>query len=112
MAKSTAQRATARRAQPRITTVKATGLAAMKNLGAESIEMLAAAGIRTRNALTELGSVGAYVAVKRAGQKPTLNLLYALEGAIRDIAWTDLPYQVRASLTLEADAYLDAEGIR
>lgn len=74
--------------------------------------MLEAAGIRTRSQLNELGSVGAYVAVKRAGQQPTLNLLFAIEGALRDIAWTELPYHVRASLTLEADAYLDAEGMR
>ncbi len=72
--------------------------------------MLEAAGIATRTALSELGAVGAYVAVKRKGLNPTLNLLYAIEAGLRDVAV--LPSHVKAQLTLEADAYLDAEGLR
>ena len=35
-----------------------------------------------------------------------------LEGVIRDTPWTSLPYHVRASLTLEADAMLAADDER
>lgn len=88
------------------------GLASMKNIGEESARMLQDAGIRTPAELEELGAVGAYVAVYKTGAKPSLNLLYAIEGALRNIAWTRVPYQVRAALTLEADAFLDVEGVR
>ena len=84
----------------------------MKNLGPEAATLLGAAGIETERQLTDLGAVGAYVAVKQRGLNPSLNLLYAIEAALRGIAWTELPYHVRGSLTLAADAYLDAVGVR
>jgi DNA transformation protein and related proteins len=87
-------------------------LESLKNLGPESAKLLVAAGIETPLQLKELGAVGAYVAVKQKGLKPSLNLLYAIEASFRGITWTELPYHVRASLTLEADAYLDAVGVR
>jgi DNA transformation protein and related proteins len=114
MAKATSARVATKNTTTgkKLVAVGNTGLDSLKNLGADAAKMLQDAGIRTRSQLSELGAVGAYVAVKRQGLKPTLNLLYAIEGALRGIAWTDLPYHVRASLTLEADAYLDAEGMR
>jgi DNA transformation protein and related proteins len=80
------------------------------NLSPESSEMLERAGIESRQALADLGSVGAYVEIHRKGMRPTLNLLYALEGALRNVPWTQLPYHVRASLTLEADAIIGSEN--
>lgn len=112
MPKSTATRAPARPTRRKLTAVGGTGLDSLRNLGPESARMLEAAGIDTRAALSELGAVGAYVAVKKKGLNPTLNLLYAIEAGLRDVPWTDLPYHVKAQLTLEADAYLDAEGMR
>ncbi len=79
------------------------------NLSLESSQLLERAGIEDRRTLEDLGSVGAYVALYRKGLRPTLNLLYALEGALRDVPWTQLPHHVRASLTLEADAIIGAE---
>lgn len=55
-----------------------------RNLGPRSREMLAKAGIVSEAQLRTLGAVAAYVAVKRAGGKPSLNLLWALEGALTD----------------------------
>jgi hypothetical protein len=91
----------------------APALSNMLNLGPASAQMLADAGIESRAELEELGAVGAYVTVyrKASGSRPTLNLLYALEGALRNIPWTKLPHHVRASLTLEADAILSSEGV-
>jgi len=42
--------------------------------------------------------------VKRAGFKPSLNLLYALEGALLDCHWQDVPEERRHELILAADA--------
>ena len=42
--------------------------------------------------------------VKRAGFKPSLNLLYALEGALRDCHWQDVPDERRAELVAAAEA--------
>ena len=42
--------------------------------------------------------------VKRAGFKPSLNLLYALEGALRDCHWQEVPKQRRTQLVTEAEA--------
>ena len=79
------------------------------NLSPESSRLLERAGIEDRRTLEELGSVGAYVELHRKGLRPTLNLLYALEGALRDVPWTQLPHHVRASITLEADAIIGSE---
>ncbi len=79
------------------------------NLSPESSQLLERAGIEDRQTLEDLGSVGAYVEMHRKGLRPTLNLLYALEGALREVPWTQLPHHVRASLTLEADAILGSE---
>lgn len=112
MRKSSLARAPTKQGSVKVAPLGASALESLRNLGPESARMLEAAGIASLEDLRDLGSVGAYVAVKRAGHKPTLNLLYSIEGVLRDVAWTELPYHVKASLTLEADAYLDAEGLR
>ena len=50
------------------------------------------------------GSLSAYVRIKRAGFKPSLNLLYAMEGAILGCHWQDLPEARRSELILAAEA--------
>ena len=42
--------------------------------------------------------------VKRAGFKPTLNLLYAIEGALRDCHWQEIPDERRSELVRAAEA--------
>lgn len=87
-------------------------LGGLAHLGPEVAVLLRKAGIRTRAELEETGAVGAYVVACRKGLQPTLSFLYALEGALRGVAWASLPYHVRASLTLEADAILHSERRR
>jgi DNA transformation protein len=60
--------------------------------------MLHAAGIKTAGDLRRLGSVRAFLAVREAGQKPTMNLLWALEGALRKSHWAELPDNIREEL--------------
>lgn len=76
------------------------GADALRNLGPRSREMLERAGIDTLERLRETGSVRAYVAVKRAGGRPSLNLLWALEGALTGQRWQDVAREHRTSLLL------------
>jgi hypothetical protein len=48
-------------------------------------------GVRSLEDLKPVGALAAFVRVKRAGFRPSLNLLYALEGAILDCHWQEDP---------------------
>lgn len=62
----------------------------LRNLGPKSQSWLAAVGIETIAQLRSAGAVAAYLLVRQAGFPATLNLLWALEGALRDIDWRTL----------------------
>lgn len=62
--------------------------------------MLALAGITTAAQLRALGAVPAYCRVKRAGANASLNLLWALEGAIVGLPWQVVAREHRTSLLL------------
>lgn len=76
----------------------------LRNIGPKSAAWLRQTGIRTQADLEAVGALAAYVRVKRAGFKPSLNLLYALEGAILDCHWQDIPAERRSELIIAADA--------
>jgi DNA transformation protein len=65
--------------------------------------MLFAAGITSLARLRELGAIKAYMMVKRAGSRPTLNFLWALEGLISGMHWQEIAKNHRASLLLALD---------
>ncbi len=67
--------------------------------------MLLAAGITTFEQLRELGSVAAYVKAKRAGGNVSLNLLWALEGALTGAHWQAVVREHRTSLLLALEDY-------
>ena len=75
----------------------------LKNLGPRSQEMLAAAGIKSENQLRKMGSAAAFVAVKRAGCTPSLNLLWAIEGALTDRDWKEVAKNDRLSLFTQVE---------
>jgi hypothetical protein len=79
-------------------------LTRLRNLGAVSAGWLAAVGIRTEAELRALGAVVAFrrVATYRSGDV-SLNLLYALEGALRGVRWDRLPPADRAALRAAAE---------
>jgi DNA transformation protein and related proteins len=62
--------------------------------------MLQAAGIDSIEALQRLGAVQAYVLVKRAGCKPSLNLLWGLESALSGLPWQEVARLHRTSLLM------------
>ncbi len=74
------------------------------NLGEKSERMLAAAGIETVAQLQKLGAVQAYLLVRDSGEPVSLNLLYALEGALSNTHWNRLPADVREALLMAVDA--------
>ncbi|OHE82234.1 MAG: transcriptional regulator [Lysobacterales bacterium GWF1_69_6] len=74
----------------------------LRNIGPKSAAWLRQTGIRTQEDLVAVGSLAAFVRVKRAGFKPSLNLLYALEGAILGCHWQEIPDERRSELVLAA----------
>jgi DNA transformation protein len=76
----------------------------MRNIGPKSAAWLRQVGLRTLDDLAAVGTVEAFMRVKRAGFKPGLNLLYAIEGALLDCHWQEVPEERRQELILAADA--------
>lgn len=63
----------------------------LKNVGKTSAQWLHAVGIHNVSDLRRMGAVDAYQAVKKRGFRATKVLLYAIEAALMDIHWNDLP---------------------
>ncbi len=76
----------------------------IKNIGPKSMAWLRQTGIRTQADLEAVGSLAAYVRIKRAGFKPSLNMLYAMEGAIIGCHWQEIPAERRNELIVAAGA--------
>jgi DNA transformation protein len=76
----------------------------MRNIGPKSAAWLRQVGLHTAEDIAEVGTVEAFMRIKRAGFKPTLNLLYSLEGALVGCHWQDVPEARRAQLVAEAEA--------
>jgi DNA transformation protein len=75
----------------------------LRNIGKASVQMLEAAGIGTEAQLREKGSAAAFVSVKRAGCTPSLNLLWAIEGALTDRDWKEVAKSDRLSLLTQVE---------
>ncbi|WP_052162083.1 TfoX/Sxy family DNA transformation protein [Aquabacterium sp. NJ1] len=75
-------------------------VADLRNLGPKSLEMLAKAGIHSADDLQRLGAVMAYARTKAVCPKASLNLLWALEGALTGRDWKVVAETDRASLLM------------
>ena len=80
-------------------------LSELRNLGLKSQHMLALAGITTVAQLQELGSVVAFARAKQADARVSLNLLWALEGALTGLSWQTVAREHRTSLLLALEAH-------
>jgi hypothetical protein len=78
------------------------------NIGPKSAAWLRQVGIRTLDDLHRLGPIDAFLKVKRAGFRPSLNLLYALAGAIEGCHWASLSAERKNELVVEANAREEA----
>ena len=79
-------------------------IADLQGLGPRSQVMLAGAGIKTVTQLKRVGSVRAYAKVKATGANASLNLLWALEGALTGLPWQVVAKENRLSLLLALEA--------
>jgi DNA transformation protein len=70
----------------------------LRNLGPKSSAWLRSVGIETRADLERVGAVAAYKQVAAAGFETSLNLLYALEGALLDLRWDRLSAAIKENL--------------
>ena len=81
-----------------------TAPAKIRNIGPKSMAWLRQTGVRTLEDLKAAGALAAFVRIKRAGFRPSLNLLYALEGAIQGCHWQEISEERRAALVQAAEA--------
>jgi len=72
----------------------------LKNVGKTSAQWLHAAGIHSASDLRRLGAVDAYWAVRKRGFRASKVLLYAIDAALLDIHWNDLPVERKQNLDL------------
>src|SRR5262249_37470841 len=82
------------------------------NVGPKSAAWLRQVGVRTTEDLTRVGPVEAFLKVKRAGFRPSLNLLYAMAGAMADCHWAELPEERKQELLSALEAAESANPIR
>lgn len=68
------------------------------NLGPTSAGWLREIGVVTLDDLRELGEVAAYCLVKGRHEQASLNLLYALHGALTGQKWNALSPETKAQL--------------
>jgi DNA transformation protein len=74
-------------------------LAAMRNLGPKTADLLIAVGITTPAALAEVGTVEAWHRLKiRFPRQVNRIAAYAIEGALLDLDWRTLPPARKAEL--------------
>lgn len=73
------------------------------NLGPKSAQMLAEAGITDEAQLRALGPVVAYLAVRQAGEMPSMNLLWAIAAGLQDRPWIELSDVEKKKLRAELD---------
>ena len=78
--------------------------AGLRNIGPKSAAWLRQVGLHQSEDLVAAGAVQAFLKVRRAGFKPSLNLLYALEGALCDCHWQEVPDARRVQLVEAAEA--------
>jgi TfoX/Sxy family transcriptional regulator of competence genes len=75
----------------------------LRNIGPKSAAWLRQVGLRSVEDLQATGAVGAFIKVRRAGFKPSLNLLYSLEGALVGSHWQEIPEARRHQLLAELE---------
>jgi len=70
----------------------------IRNLGPVSMGWLAAIDVQTLEELRDLGSVNAYRLLTLRGYNVSLNLLWAMEAALRDVHWMEIDAATKSQL--------------
>jgi len=84
----------------------------IRNVGPKSAAWLRQVGVRTTEDLARIGPVEAFLKVKRAGFRPSLNLLYSMAGALADCHWAELPEEQKQTLLSTLESAESANPIR
>ncbi len=84
----------------------------IRNVGPKSAAWLRQVGVRTTEDLARVGPVEAFLKVKRAGFRPSLNLLYSMAGALADCHWAELPEDQKQLLLSTLEGAESANPIR
>jgi DNA transformation protein and related proteins len=71
---------------------------ALRNIGVKTAVWLHRINVFTRDDLEKVGAVEAYCLINSQVDGTSLNLLYALYGALYDIAWHDLDENIKFNL--------------
>ena len=84
----------------------------IRNVGPKSAAWLRQVGVRSQEDLARIGPVEAFLKVKRAGFRPSLNLLYSMAGALADCHWAELPEARKQALLATLETAESANPIR
>ena len=93
-----------------VTIATDTKLIELKNLGAASVNILNAIGVRTYGDLNTIGSVQAYRRIRRRGIHVSRAMLYAMEGALLDLHWKSLDAALKVQLVQMAERIEEEEA--
>jgi len=86
-------------------------LSKLINIGKSVEAQLNQVGIHTRDDLIKAGSKEAWLSIKRIDDSACINRLYALEGAIQEMRWHDLPSVVKRDLKTFYNSIQECEHI-
>jgi DNA transformation protein len=76
-------------------------LSDLKNIGRVTARWLNGIGVFSESDLRRLGAVKAYRMIRECESGATLNLLYALQGALMGVHWSRLPEPIKELLERE-----------
>lgn len=77
----------------------------MRNMGPKSRQWLASIDVHTLDDVVSLGVIETYKRVKAAyPEKVSLNLLYALQAALLDLRWNELPPDIKEELKQQVES--------
>ncbi len=82
-------------------------IASLKNLGSKSAAQIVAVGIDGPDEIRIVGAADVYHRVKsRFPNSTSLNLLWALQGALMEIHWHDIPDDIKRQLLAEVESLM------
>ena len=73
-------------------------LAALKNLGEKTAQWLLDAGVKTKSELAKLGAIEVCRRMLQAGHPVSVVAAYAIEGALTDTHWNEIPASKKLEL--------------
>ena len=79
------------------------GIAQLPNLGPKSATILEKISIYTEEDLQNIGAVEAFLRLRAVGIQPSLNLLYAMEGALIGQKWNELDQDLKMELDFKVN---------